>query len=342
MATKPMTKALVPPGTEPTLEKMLNDALPVLQKVAPKYVNLTRMVSLAVEAKMRNPLLAKCSPVSVLNFCMRCAETGTDRIGAGGMWAVPFANKTGGYDMVPIPDWRLLVEKAKRAKAITHAFGALAHANDTFRYQLGDSPSLHHEPALGDRGEIIAAYCVATLPDGDKHIEVMGKAEIDSIRKRSKAANAGPWVSDYGQMAVKTVVKRCLKLFEGASIELSALLETDNAATGFVDLAIDREPVTMPTRVQAEEPETEPPAAPEPPAEAPVAPKAAISTEEKVKALHEDLIKHCGDVESVDAFCRSATTDSEHEVPDWKGALLDKDARIIIRRVLKTEAAHGR
>ena len=74
---------------KPTLVDMLNSALPALKQIAPKYVNLTRLISLAIEAKMRNPLLENCSPISVLNFCKKCAEMGVDRVGAGGMVAAP-------------------------------------------------------------------------------------------------------------------------------------------------------------------------------------------------------------------------------------------------------------
>ena len=39
----------------------------------------------------------------------------------------------------------------------------------------------------------------------------MSKDEVDAVRKRSRAANNGPWVTDYGEMAKKTVFKRLSK-----------------------------------------------------------------------------------------------------------------------------------
>ena len=263
-----------------SLAKMLNDAMPELRKVAPKYVNLTRMVSLAIEAKMRNQLLEKCSPVSVLNFCKRCAEAGTDRIGAGGMWAVPFWNKkTSAYDMLPMPDWRLIIEKAKKAKAITHATAEAVYENDVFDYERGLTPSLTHKPALSNRGKLKAVYCVYVLPDGTKDFAVMDIAEdVEPIHKRSKAADAGPWVTDYAEMAKKTVVKRAMKTFEGASIELTALISADNIASGYIDAEViaPRAPVAMPVEIP-QEATPEPQAATEaehqgpPSAQAPVA-----------------------------------------------------------------------
>lgn len=236
-----------------SLAKMLNDAMPELRKVAPKYIKLERMVSLAIEAKMRNPLLEKCSPVSVLNFCKRCAEAGTDRIGAGGMWAVPFWNKkTSTYDMTPMPDWRLIIEKAKKAKSITHATAEAVYENDQFHYERGLNPRLEHIPALSNRGKLKAVYCVYVLPDGMKDFTVMDAAEdIEPIHKRSKAADAGPWVTDYAEMAKKTVVKRAMKTFEGASIELTALIAADNIVTGYIDAEViaPRPPVAMPVEI---------------------------------------------------------------------------------------------
>ena len=240
--------------TEAGLSTILKQAEPELRRLAPKYVRVDRMMALAIEAQMRNPLLANCSPVSVVNFCKKCAEVGTDRVGAGGMWPVPYKNsKTGTYDMVPIPDWRLLIEKAKKAKAITHATADVVHEKDAFRYQRGTDPLLMHQPAISDPGKPIAVYCVYTLPDGTKDFVVMAIGEIDAIRSRSKASQSGPWVTDYEEMAKKTVVKRTMKLFEGASIELTALLDADNLVNG-LDVIDVPAPIEMPKALPAPAP----------------------------------------------------------------------------------------
>jgi len=236
------------------LDKTLSAALPELRRLAPQYVNVNRLLALAIEAKMRNSLLAKTSIASVVAFCKRCAEWGTDRVGAGGVWPVPFWNsKTNSYDMTPIPDWRLLIEKAKKAKAITHATAEIVRERDKFSFARGMHPELVHVPALGAQGKIIAAYCLYTLPDGSKDFVVMSWGEIEAIRNRSKAwltyqkdqTKVSPWNTDEGEMTKKTVVKRAMKLFEGASIELTQLLEADHAVMGFEPLP-EPAPITMP------------------------------------------------------------------------------------------------
>jgi phage RecT family recombinase len=291
-----MGEAMTTTTTKPVdesqaLVKVLNEAMPELRRLAPKYVNLSRLMALALEAKMKNQLLAKCSVTSVIAFCKKCAEWGTDRVGAGGVWAVPFWNSTtGSYDMTPIPDWRLLVEKAKKAKAITHATADIVREGDKFTYSRGMTPNVTHEPVLAATGAVIAAYCIYTLPDGTRDFVVMSRAELDAIRNRSKAWQAYlkdkskicPYNTDPEEMDKKTVIKRAMKLFEGASVELTIILEADHRAMGFADYTETPEPITMPKAIETtakDEPgtpattgtETPPPSDP-PPAHAPIIP----------------------------------------------------------------------
>jgi recombination protein RecT len=271
---KPNTQVAQSRATDPqqSLAKLLNDALPELKRIAPKYISLSRLTSLAIEATQRNQLLAKCSPMSVLNFCKKCSEWGTDRVGAGGVWPVPFWNKNAGcYDMTPIPDWRLLIEKCKKAKAITDAYADAVHEKDHFDYERGTSPALSHKPARGNRGKLTEVYCVYALPDGSKNFVVMDfETEIVPIRNRSKAWQAWidkkyscPWVTDEDEMSKKTVVKRTMKLFEGASPELTAMIASDNTVHGVSDLEIlpPMDPIQMPRALDIQSSASESPQA---------------------------------------------------------------------------------
>jgi recombination protein RecT len=88
---------------------------------------------------------------------------------------------------------------------------------DLFEYDLGDVR--HHIPYFLRRdadkpkepGKIFAAYCRATLKDGTTKTEVLSWDEVEGIRKRSRAGQSGPWVTDWGEMAKKTVIKRAHK-----------------------------------------------------------------------------------------------------------------------------------
>jgi hypothetical protein len=89
---------------------------------------------------------------------------------------------------------------------------------------------LEHEPDWSENpGPAVAVYAVAKLKDGGTQSEVMTKAQIDAIRSRSRASGEGPWVSDYDEMARKTVVRRLCKYLP-LSVELADALDEDARA----------------------------------------------------------------------------------------------------------------
>jgi recombination protein RecT len=61
------------------------------------------------------------------------------------------------------------------------------------------------------------------------HVEVMSRSQVDAIRARSRSGSNGPWVTDYDEMAKKTVVRRALKYCPLSSERYEKALEHDNA-----------------------------------------------------------------------------------------------------------------
>src|SRR5690606_21449268 len=98
---------------------------------------------------------------------------------------------------------------------------------DEFVYEYGLRPQLVHRPDPTGQGEMTHVYAIAWLRDADPIFEVMTREEVERIRKRSKAADNGPWVTDYEAMARKTVVKRLCKYLP-LSPEAEAAIEADN------------------------------------------------------------------------------------------------------------------
>jgi recombination protein RecT len=82
------------------------------------------------------------------------------------------------------------------------------YENDSFDFCLGDEEHITHKPALANRGKLIAVYSIVTMKDGEKSREVMSVEDVNAIRARSRSGNSGPWVSDFAEMAKKTVVRR--------------------------------------------------------------------------------------------------------------------------------------
>ena len=261
---------------ETSLANILQSHAKELKAIAPEYVSVKRLLAITVQATMRNPLLRQCSPQSVLDFCMKCAEAGTDRIGAGGMWAVPFRNSiTEKIDMTAIPDWRLIVEKARKAGVITHATAEVVCEKDEFEFERGVSPKLFHKWDIKKpRGEMVAVYCIYTLPNGDKDFVIMSRDEVNNIRAKSKAKKeTSPWNTDYLEMAKKTVVKRAMKIFEGASPEITKVIDIDNEAVEYEDIELP--PIEMPKEIEE-------------------APQEEAKQEEEVQAVSKLVCSQCG------------------------------------------------
>jgi len=241
-----------------TLRTALEAVKPKLYQVASRHLSVDRVIRLLLSAASRNPKILDCSQQSILLFAMKCSETGLEPIGAGGAWPIPYENrKNGTCELQFIPDYRGLVNSAKRSGCIVDAWSEVVRANDEFDYALGLEPYLKHKPARGDRGALESAYCVMVMPDGVKRFVVMDGDEVQGIRARSRAKNDGPWVTDESEMWKKTVVRRAMKPFAGASPELDAAIEAEDHASGVLVL----DPIALP---RAKEPEPSPDPDPDP------------------------------------------------------------------------------
>ena len=114
-----------------------------------------------------------------------------------------------------------LVDLATQSGSIIWAKGELVYSTDSFEMgEPGTMPKHKFNPFAKDRGEVIGAYVVAKTPTGEYLCDAMSIDEINSIRDRSQAWKAWvekkkscPWVTDPGEMAKKTVIKRASKLW---------------------------------------------------------------------------------------------------------------------------------
>ena len=112
-----------------------------------------------------------------------------------------------------------LMDLAMSTGAIRWAQAELVYAADAFSLNGFDKPPTHsYNPFAKDRGEVIGVYVVVKTADGDYLTETMSIEDVNAIRDRSSAWKAWvsknkscPWVTDPGEMAKKTVVKRGYK-----------------------------------------------------------------------------------------------------------------------------------
>jgi hypothetical protein len=128
-----------------------------------------------------------------------------------------------------IPGYRGFIKLARNSGQITELFAWPVYKDDTFDVNLADAIIVHKPSLTVDREpqNIVFVYAVAKYANGGgKQIDFMTRSEVDAVRKRSKAGNDGPWVTDYAEMARKTVVRRLAKYLP-LSPELRTAMEHD-------------------------------------------------------------------------------------------------------------------
>ncbi len=217
-----------------TIRDLLERSKDKLAEVTPKHLTPDRLIRVAIAAAGRTPALLKCTPASLLNSVMQAAQVGLEPGSAlGEAYLVPYKDTC-----QLIIGYRGLISLARRSGQIVSIEAHVVHEKDQFTCKYGLDSVLVHEPDWSaDPGEVVAVYAVAKLKDGGTQLEVMTKAQVDAIRSRSKASGSGPWVSDYPEMARKTVVRRLCKYLP-LSIELAEAISIDEASEGAEVVAV--------------------------------------------------------------------------------------------------------
>lgn len=231
-------KALsVPAKTPADLRALFANPLIIgqLQKAIPKHLTVDRLLKVAVSSITKTPQLLQCTQLSLVQSVMMLGELGLEAGGALGLgYLVPFLDKkTNRLICTPIIGYRGFIDLARRSGTLSQIEARCVRERDKLDMCFGLTPRFEHTPSQEeDPGETKLVYCIARFKDGGVHVEVMSCGEVEGIRKRSKAATSGPWVSDWDEMAKKTVMRRAAKWLP-LSPEMARALEIDDEQ--FVD-----------------------------------------------------------------------------------------------------------
>lgn len=230
------TQAMVPVDKTANVRGLLKKLEPQLKLALPKHVTADRFLRVAMTSIQRTPKLLECSPQSLLSSIMTAGQLGLECDNVRGeAYLLPY-----GTQAQLIIGYRGLVKLARQSGEVGMIFAREVYENDEFSYQFGTAPKCEHKPALVEpRGAIIAVYAVCVFKDGTAQFDVMSRGEVDAIRKRSRAGNSGPWVTDYVEMAKKTVLRRLCKMLP-VSVELSdAVGHDERQEVGITDVHVD-------------------------------------------------------------------------------------------------------
>ena len=178
-------------------------------EMLPRDIEVARFVRIAAWSIQINQRLAQCSTQSIISALQHAAKDGLLPDGRESA-LVPYQGENGEMICQYMPMIAGIRKKVYNSKELKTWQVQVVQEGDEFDYQLGDNPFIHHKPAeRGGRSRpVIAAYSIATFPDGSKTYEVMNRDQITDIRSKSRARR-GPWSDPIyaPEMARKTVAK---------------------------------------------------------------------------------------------------------------------------------------
>lgn len=114
------------------------------------------------------------------------------------------------------PSYMGLCDLATKSGRIEWVQAGIVYENDLYESNGPGNKPTHKYNSFGDRGPFVGVYCVAKTDGGDYLTTEMTKEQVESIRDRSeawKSRKAGPWKTDFNEMAKKTVVRNAFKMW---------------------------------------------------------------------------------------------------------------------------------
>lgn len=212
-------------------------AIEALSGVALRIISPDRAAHLLWDACQKNPLLLEASPASLISACKKLLIQGGEPDGVHGH-LVPFKDKkTDTITITAIPTARAFM-RAGRAAGLKAIFTGIVYEGDPFYWgtRNGTFTCDHEEPLTRpDTAVPVCYYCLWKDSHDNLHGERMSVKEINAIRDRSNAWQAYikyqktcPWVTDYDQMALKTVIKRAAKQWDMPTEFTQAVQEADD------------------------------------------------------------------------------------------------------------------
>ena len=232
-----MTTDLAPqqPSQKGTIRELIMQMKDQFALALPRHITPDRFMRVTLTAINKNPKLMQCTKESLLACLMDCSALGLEPDGRKAH-LIPYNNRKNNTVVCTlIVDYKGMVDLARRSGDIADIHADVVGENDKFEYSFGTEGKLVHRPCLTGRGKVIAAYSFVKLKDGATSYEVMSKEEVEAIRKRSRAGDDGPWITDWNEMAKKSVFRRHSKWLPMSSEFQEALDKDFDIPTDIID-----------------------------------------------------------------------------------------------------------
>jgi len=266
----------------------------------PKHLTPERFTRIAITALTRTPKLQECTPESFMRCLLDLSAMGLEPDGRRAH-LIPY-----GKECTLVVDYKGIVELVIRSGMVSRIHADKVCENDEFEYDCGDVKR-HAINFKKPRGDAYAYYALVKFKDGTEKSEVMAMDEIEAIRNRSQGYKSAiqygkthPWLTDFDEMAKKTVFRRCSKWLQLSPEIRDAMDKGDDIIEEPTRQASGR--VVNESPMVRLEPTPEPafadlpPVEPEPTGEAPMESPVEVSSESERLQLYAEIQETCREV----------------------------------------------
>jgi len=231
-----------------TLRDLLQKNEKRMAMIAGQQFDVGRLMAIGVNAFQRNPKLLQCDVATVARSIWQAAELRMDLTPIlGEFYLVPFHNTTRQcYECVGIVGYQGLVQLWYRSGLIENINADIVWREDYLDMQQGTNPYLVHKPArnivrparflwdVNDKGTrttpedgcgfdfMEGFYAAAKLSTGGQFV-FMDRLEMEAARARSRAADSGPYQTDYNGWMGKKIPMRQLHKTMPRAVEFPEL-----------------------------------------------------------------------------------------------------------------------
>lgn len=239
-----------------TIEDAAKSADAVLQQIG---VSTDAFARISLNAVMRNPQIANCTPASLRTTLLDCAQRGVLPDGDSAA-IVPYKNRqTGELNAQLLMGYKGMCDLVRRSIKGVVLRAQVVTKEDEFEYEEGlDEVLRHKRKPDGPRPteqNIVAVYALARMPNNPSpEYVVLFKSEIDYIRSTYANAKSPAWSKEYAEQAKKTALRRLCKTLP---IRSGLIQDSESEVSNLHDQVIDA--------VAAEEGDPDPASRPEQP-----------------------------------------------------------------------------
>lgn len=235
-----------------TIKGLAERARQDLAQALPKHMTVDRMLKVFYAAVSRTPGLLECSPLSLLMALMQASETGLEpNTALQHAYLIPRNNKnTRQKEAHFMPSYRGLVHLAMQSGKVRALEAVPVYQRDhyinkrtltgrVFEHEqyvpniLTDDRGAYQEDASGP---LRLVYSIAQLVEAEPSVEIMTRSQIEEIRQRSQSPDQGPWVTDFDEMARKTVLRRHSKHLPASTEREGGKLSQAERMAGALDV----------------------------------------------------------------------------------------------------------